>query len=82
VLYGFEHVPERRSFRVTAVLYGLHGVDPRRARSLWLNLRDVYWQKQGGESVEAPPIFAGFLLWVVLIAPFALAVWRPLRCRA
>jgi len=47
--------------------------------ALWLNLKDVYWQRQRRESLEAIAIFAGLLLWVVLIRPFARAVWRHLR---
>lgn len=30
--------------------------------ALWLNMRDVYWQAQGWESVGAVSIFAGVLL--------------------
>jgi len=29
--------------------------------ALWLNMRDVYWQLQGWESITAVLIFAGFL---------------------
>lgn len=47
---------------------------------LWL-LLDVYWKRQGRESVDALAIFGGFLLWAALIAPFALAVWRHLTGR-
>jgi len=47
--------------------------------ALWLNLRDVYWQKQGRESVDAIAIFSCLLLWAMLIWPFAVAVWRHLR---
>ena len=49
--------------------------------ALWLNLRDVYWERQGRESIQALEIFGGGLLWVVLISPFAHAVWRHLRGR-
>jgi hypothetical protein len=47
--------------------------------ALWLNLRDVYWQRQGRESVEALAIFAGVFLWGALIWPFGVALWRRLR---
>jgi len=36
--------------------------------ALWLNMRDVYWQLQGWESIGAVFIFAGLLL---------MAVWGP-----
>ena len=81
LLYAFEHEPKRRWFRVTAILYGVFTALILDEFALWLNLRDVYWQKQGRESVEALAIFAGFLLWAVLIWPFALAAWRYFRSR-
>jgi hypothetical protein len=81
LLYGFEHQPKRRWFRLTALGYGVCSALILDEFALWLNLRDVYWQRQGRESVEALSIFAGFLLWAVLIAPFARAVWRHLRGR-
>ena len=50
--------------------------------ALWLNLRDVYWERQGRESVEALAIFSGVFLWGVLIWPFGRAMWRHLRGRS
>jgi hypothetical protein len=81
LLHGFEPLPKRRWFRITGLLYGICTALILDEFALWLNLRDVYWQKQGRESVEALAIFAGFLLWAVLIAPFARAVWRYVRAR-
>jgi hypothetical protein len=80
MLFGFEHhrLP-RRAFRLTAFAYGVASALVLDEFALWLNLKDVYWQHQGRESVEALAIFAGLLLWAVLIAPFARAVWRYLR---
>jgi hypothetical protein len=48
---------------------------------LHLNLREVHWERQGRESVVALCIFGAMLLRVVLIAPFARAVWVHLRGR-
>jgi hypothetical protein len=81
LLYGIEHQPRRLWFRLTAFGYGVCSALILDEFALWLNLRDVYWQHQGRESVEALAIFGGLLLWVVLIAPFARAVWRHLRGR-
>jgi hypothetical protein len=81
LLYGIEHQPGRLWFRITAFGYGVCVALILDEFALWLNLRDVYWERQGRESVEALAIFAGLLLWVVLIAPFAHAVWRRLRGR-
>jgi hypothetical protein len=82
LLYGFEPVPRRRWFRFIALAYGVCAALILDEFALWLNLRDVYWQRQGRESVDALAVFAGILLWAVLIAPFARAVWRHLRARS
>ena len=79
LLFAFENEPRRRWFRLTALAYGVFAALILDEFALWLNLRDVYWQRQGRESVEALLIFGGLLLWAVLIWPFALAVWRHLR---
>jgi hypothetical protein len=79
LLFGIENGPSRLAFRLTALVYGICAALILDEFALWLNLRDVYWQRQGRESVEALCIFGGLLLWAVLIAPFARAVWRHLR---
>jgi hypothetical protein len=81
LLFGFADTPPRRWFRLTAFAYGVCSALILDEFALWLNLRDVYWERQGRESVEALAIFAGLLLWVVLIWPFARAAWRHLRGR-
>jgi hypothetical protein len=81
LLYGFDQQPRRRAFRLTGLAYGASAALILDEFALWLNLRDVYWQRQGRESVEALAFFGGFLLWALLIAPFARAVWRHLRGR-
>jgi hypothetical protein len=79
LLFGLETEPPRWAFRLTGFGYGAASALVLDEFALWLNLKDVYWQRQGRESVEALAIFAGLLLWAVLIAPFARAVWRYLR---
>jgi hypothetical protein len=79
LLFAFEEKPRRLWFRLTALAYGVFAALILDEFALWLNLRDVYWQRQGRESVEALAIFAGLLMWAVLIAPFARAVWHHLR---
>ena len=79
LLVGFEDKPPRRLFRYTAFAYGICSALILDEFALWLNLRDVYWERQGRESVEALYIFGGILLWGGLIAPFARAVWHHLR---
>jgi hypothetical protein len=82
LLFGSEHQLGRRAFRLTGLAYGAASALVLDEFALWLNLRDVYWQKQGRESVEALAFFGGLLLWAALIAPFARAVWRHVRARA
>jgi hypothetical protein len=79
LLYGVGRRPRRRAFRLTALVYGAASALVLDEFALWLNLKDVDWQHQGRESVEALALFAGLLLWALLIAPFARAVWRHLR---
>ena len=81
LLFGFEDTPPRRWFRLTALVYGVCSALILDEFALWLNLRDVYWQRQGRESVEALALFGGLLLWAVLIAPFARAVWHRISGR-
>jgi hypothetical protein len=79
LLFAFAEQPRRLWFRLTALAYGIFAALILDEFALWLNLRDVYWERQGRESVEAIAIFGGLLLWAVLIWPFARAVWRHLR---
>jgi hypothetical protein len=81
LLHGLDQQPSRRAFRLTALTYGAASALVLDEFALWLNLKDVYWQHQGRESIEALALFAGFLLWALLIAPFARAVWRHVRAQ-
>ena len=44
--------------------------------ALWLNMRDVYWQVQGWESISAVLIFVGVLLTAVVGPPLVKAAAR------
>ena len=79
LLFASTDTPPRHWFRLTAFAYGVCSALILDEFALWLNLRDVYWQRQGRESVEALAIFGGLLLWAALIWPFAVAVWRHVR---
>jgi hypothetical protein len=81
LLFGADDSPPRHWFRLTAFAYGICSALILDEFALWLNLRDVYWQRQGRESVEALALFGGVLLFGALIWPFAYAVWRHLRGR-
>src|ERR1700755_3002310 len=47
LLYGGENQPRRRWFRLTALGYGICAALILDEFALWLNLRDVYWERQG-----------------------------------
>jgi hypothetical protein len=61
--------PERQGMRlvVLALLYGIGTALTLDEFALWLNLRDVYWAKQGRESVD-----------IAIGAPFWSALWRDI----
>jgi hypothetical protein len=45
--------------RLTAVLFGLGAALTLDEYALWLNLRDVYWAREGRASIEAAMFFGG-----------------------
>jgi hypothetical protein len=47
--------------RLTAVLYGVAAALTLDEFALWLNLADVYWERQGRESVDAVVLFGALL---------------------
>ena len=55
----------RDSFRlagqITSMMYGVAAALTLDEFALWLNLSDVYWQRQGRESLEAMALFGGIL---------------------
>ena len=52
--------------RVMAFLYGLGSALTLDEFALWLNLRDVYWDREGRASIDAVLLFGSFL---------AIAIW-------
>ncbi len=64
--------------RVTSMLYGVAAALTLDEFALWLNLSDVYWQRQGRESYEAMAFFGGLLGIGIFGAPFLRAIGREL----
>jgi hypothetical protein len=60
--------------RLLCVLYGAAAALTLDEFALWLNLRDVYWAREGRASLDAVVLFASFLLVGVSGAP----LWRGL----
>jgi len=46
---------------LTAIAFGVGAALTLDEFALWLNLQDVYWERQGRESIDAVLIFAGLL---------------------
>ena len=68
-----------RSSRATAVAYGVASALTLDEFALWLNLQDVYWARQGRQSVDAVAVFGGLLSVGIWGAPFFVGVGRELR---
>jgi hypothetical protein len=62
--------------RVMAALYGMGAALTLDEFALWLNLSDVYWERQGRASIDAVVLFGALLLIGVLGHPFLHALAR------
>ena len=67
--------------RTTAFLYGVGAALTLDEFALWLDLKDVYWTKQGKVSVQALMIFGGLLSAGVWGGPFLKSVAREMTPR-
>jgi hypothetical protein len=56
--------------RLTSMLYGVAAALTLDEFALWLNLSDVYWQRQGRESYEAMALFGSVLAVGIFGGPF------------
>jgi hypothetical protein len=64
--------------RLTSMLYGVAAALTLDEFALWLNLSDVYWQRQGRESYEALALFGGVLGIGVFGGPFFRGIGKEL----
>jgi len=69
LLVGTDPKSVDRSSRATAAAYGVASALTLDEFALWLNLQDVYWAKQGRESIDAAAVFGGLLSIGVWGAP-------------
>ena len=56
--------------RLMSMTYGVAAALPLDEFALWLNLRDVYWEREGRESFEALALFGGLLAIGLFGHPF------------
>ncbi len=64
--------------RLTSLLYGVGSALTLDEFALWLNLRDVYWEREGRESLEALALFAGLMAVGIFGAGFFRGLVRHL----
>lgn len=64
--------------RFLSLLYGACAALTLDEFALWLNLEDVYWAKQGRESIDAVIIFMSVLLTVLFAMPLFRAAPRKM----
>jgi hypothetical protein len=64
--------------RLMSMVYGVAAALTLDEFALWLNLRDVYWQREGRESFEAMALFGGLLAIGLFGHPFFRGIvnWR------
>jgi hypothetical protein len=67
--------------RLTSMLYGVAAALTLDEFALWLNLQDVYWERQGRESYEAMALFGGLLCVGVFGGPFFRGIFRRTPAR-
>jgi hypothetical protein len=68
---GVVAAPTQWTGRLTSMLFGVAAALTLDEFALWLNLRDVYWEREGRESFEALALFGGLLA----IGIFGRAFW-------
>ncbi|HZQ54269.1 MAG TPA: hypothetical protein VFB14_18860 [Bryobacteraceae bacterium] len=64
--------------RLTSMLYGVAAALTLDEFALWLNLQDVYWERQGRESYEVMALFGSLLLVGIFGVPFFRGIGREL----
>jgi hypothetical protein len=69
----------RNASRVTSSVYGSGAALTLDEFALWLNLEDVYWTKQGRESIDAVVLFGSLLSLSVLGKGFLVDLFRGTR---
>ena len=62
--------------RLTALLYGVGAALTLDEFALWLNLEDVYWEREGRASIDAVMLFGALVSAGLWGGPFLRAVTR------
>ncbi len=62
--------------RIFSGLYGIGAALTLDEFALWLNLRDVYWDREGRASIDAVVLFGALLAIGIWGGPFLRALWK------
>ena len=62
--------------RAMSMAYGVGAALTLDEFALWLNLRDVYWEREGRASIEAMFLFSSLLALSIYGGRFFQAIWR------
>jgi hypothetical protein len=76
---GNGHKRPDAAAKLTAVTYGAASAVTLDEFALWLNLEDVYWAREGRESVDAVVLFGAALSVGLWGGPFFRALYREAR---
>lgn len=68
--------------RLTAVLFGVGAALTLDEFALWLNLADVYWEREGRQSIDAVLVFSSLLIVGICAGPFLRALGWELQAIA
>ena len=79
LLVGTDHHRSRVVSNATAAGFGVASALTLDEFALWINLQDVYWAKQGRQSVDAAAVFGGLLSVGVWGGPFIRGLIREVR---
>jgi hypothetical protein len=71
-------LPSLTGGRIAAALYGLGAALTLDEFALWLNLEDVYWEKQGRASIDAVALFGALVSAGFWGGPFLRAAGRQI----
>jgi len=65
--------------RLMSMIYGVAAALTLDEFALWLNLKDVYWEREGRESFEAMGLFGGLLAIGLFGHPFFHGIVKRFR---
>src|SRR5262245_1238641 len=73
---GTERSGAVRMGRITAILWGVGAALTVDEFALWLNLEDVYWEREGRASVDVTLMYGALVSAGLWGGPFLRALWR------